>query len=237
MRAKLNRLGLEMVGDISWPEHVAIFTTPFQVAAVLGIPLLFFGECPQTEYGGPIGSEHAKTMTARWRAEFGGFLGLRPDDLIGKEGITARDMQDYQLPIAAALPEAHFLGQYLPWDSHQNARRAIDAGMEYQKPSPANWWPWENLDNAQTGIHDHMMFRKYGYGRGAAQASVDIRTGRHTRKAVLEWVERWDGQFPQIYAGVPIAKVLDRIDMEPNRFHQILQDFTNRDLFPEGVPG
>ena len=33
VRAKLNRLGLELVGDISWPEHAAIFSTPFSVAA------------------------------------------------------------------------------------------------------------------------------------------------------------------------------------------------------------
>jgi hypothetical protein len=32
VRAQLNRLGLELVGDISWPEHAAIFSTPFQVA-------------------------------------------------------------------------------------------------------------------------------------------------------------------------------------------------------------
>lgn len=260
VRAKLNRLGLEMVGDISWPEHVAIFTTPFKVAADIGIPLIFYGENPQDQYGGPLGSEEAKTMTRRWVSEFGGFLGLRAEDMIGQEGITKRDMQDYTIPkmpmkllstahhlepgmgngiLQTYEPtiEAHFLGQYLPWDSHKNASRAIAAGMAWAKPCPANWWAWENQDNAQTGIHDHMMFRKYGYGRGAAQASVDIRTGIHQRKDVLEWVERWDGQFPQIYAGVPIAQVLDRIGMEPNRFHQILQDFTNKELFPNGVPG
>jgi hypothetical protein len=36
VRAKLNRLGLELVGDISHPEHMAIFTAPFQVARQTG---------------------------------------------------------------------------------------------------------------------------------------------------------------------------------------------------------
>src|SRR6185295_336946 len=66
VRAKLNRLGLEMVGDISWPEHCAIFTTPFKVAALLGIPLIFYGENPQDQYGGPMGSEEAMQLTMRW---------------------------------------------------------------------------------------------------------------------------------------------------------------------------
>ena len=51
VRAKLNLLALEMVGDISWPEHVSIFTTPFKIASCMGIPLIFYGESPQNQYG------------------------------------------------------------------------------------------------------------------------------------------------------------------------------------------
>jgi hypothetical protein len=127
VRAKLNRLGLELVGDISWPEHAAIFSTPFRAAVDLKIPLIMYGECPQAEYGGPMGSEQAMQMTRRWRSEFGGFLGLRPTDFVGMEGITARDMADYEMPSIAEMAmsamgvraivggsiqpiEAHFLG-------------------------------------------------------------------------------------------------------------------------------
>jgi hypothetical protein len=60
VRAKLNRLGLELVGDISWPEHAAIFSTPFHVARDTGHTLLMYGENPQDQYGGPLGSEAAR---------------------------------------------------------------------------------------------------------------------------------------------------------------------------------
>jgi hypothetical protein len=83
VRAKLNRLGLELVGDISWPEHAAIFSTPFRVAVETGHTLLMYGENPQDQYGGPLGTEEARTMTRRWVTEFGGFLGLRPSDFVG----------------------------------------------------------------------------------------------------------------------------------------------------------
>src|SRR5688572_13391502 len=39
VRAKLNKLGLQMVGDVSFPEHLSIFTTPFKIAVQMGIPL------------------------------------------------------------------------------------------------------------------------------------------------------------------------------------------------------
>jgi len=123
--------------------------------------------------------------------------------------------------------ESHFLGQYLPWDSHRNAEIASDAGMEQERPSVANWWPHENLDNAQTGIHDHMMWRKYGYGRAAAQLSVDIRDGRITRGDAAAICHQTDGLFPEIYAGVTVTEVLDRIGMKRTELDRIMDQFTN----------
>lgn len=229
VRAKLNRLGLELVGDISWPEHAAIFSTPFRVAAETGHTLLMYGECPQAEYGGPMGSEQAKQMTRRWVTEFGGFLGLRPVDFVGMEGITARDMEDYQPP-SETKAEAHFLGQYIAWDSRRNAEVAQAAGMQHNLPAVANWWAHENLDNAQTGLHDHFMWLKYGFGRGCQQISVDVRSGRVSREAALAWVEKHDGKFPEWYAGVNVSEVLDRIDLYGRRhkLEELMARFTDR---------
>ncbi len=50
---KLNRIGLTEVGDISWPEHVGIFTIPVRMAVQFGVPLIVWGENSQNEYGGP----------------------------------------------------------------------------------------------------------------------------------------------------------------------------------------
>lgn len=247
VRAKLNRLGLGLVGDISWPEHVSIFTTPFRVACETGIPLIFYGENPQNQYGGPPGTEEAQEMTLRWRSEFGGFLGLRPQDMIGREGITEHDMRDYTPPSALTLEkvgvQAYFLGQFIPWDSGHNAILAVAHGMQQQLPCAANWWIAENLDNAQTGIHDYMMWLKYGYGRGCAQISVDVRRGKIERDFALSWVQQNDGAFPYTYMGYPIKAVLDRIGryrnfsdsrteyMSRREFNIVCDKFTNWNLF------
>lgn len=229
-RAKLNRLGLELVGDISWPEHVSIFTTPFRVACQLAIPLVFYGENPQEAYGGPLGTEQAREMTRRWVSEFGGFLGLRPRDMISQLGITERDMVDYLPPTAEQLDKAgvvaYWLGQFFEWDSERNAFEATKAGFTYHLPSQANWWPWENQDNAQTGLHDYMMFRKYGYGRGCAQISVDLRWLRISREYALDWVQQHDGIPPELYMGVPLGEVLERIDVDRVRLTEIMERFS-----------
>lgn len=231
VRAKLNRLGLSLVGDVSWPEHVAIFTTPLRFAVALGIPLVFYGENPQAAYGGPIGSDEANQMTRRWVSEFGGFLGLRPVDMVGQMGITHEDMLEYKFPddkdLRKSKCEAHFLGQYLgPWDSHRNADVARQMGMEFACPSNCNWWPFENLDNAMTGLHDYMMLRKYGMSRGCAQISVDIRQNRITREDAMIALKALESRFPRWYCGVGIWEVLSRLDMNEDDMWAIIDKFT-----------
>lgn len=229
VRARLNRLGLTLVGDISWPEHVSIFTTPFRIAQALGINLIFYGESPQNQYGGPLGTEEGRQLTRRWRSEFGGFLGMRPADMAGQQGITERDMADYLLP-EEDQTEAYFLGQFVPWDSHKNAAVAIAAGMQAKLPTSANWWPAENLDNAQTGLHDYFGFLKYGYGRASAQLSVDVRTGRITRAHAFHELYIRDWKFPTLYGDVKVEEVLDRIGVKHNELRGIADSFTNWNL-------
>lgn len=234
VRGKLCRLGLELVGDPSWPEHATIFSTPIRVARDLGIPLIFYGENPQAEYGGPLGSEQAQAMTRRWVTEFGGFLGLRPQDFIGHYGITAADMEDYLLPDDWDGVSVYFLGQFIPWDSRRNAARAEAAGMLQELPSPANWWKFENLDNAVTGLHDHLMYRKYSYGRMVGQLGVDIRSGFVTREEALEVARGNDGLFPWAYADVSIYDVLDFMGLDEAALFAALDLHTNWALF-DGV--
>lgn len=232
VRAKLNRLGLELVGDISLPEHWAIFSIPFRIAADLGIPTLMYGECPQREYGSPVGAEEARTMTRRWVSEFGGFLGMRPQDMIGTEGITAADVKDYLLPSDEKLSKvtAYWLGQYEAWSSHRNLEVAGDAGMLQPLPCEANWWRGENVDCALTGLHDHAMWRKYRYGRGCAQISVDVRMGKIDRATAEAWVECHDGLFPDPYCGVWLSEILDYLGMTEADLMATLDKHTNWDI-------
>jgi hypothetical protein len=233
VRRKLNVIGQELVGDISWPEHAAIFSVPFRKAVELDMDLIVYGECPQREYGGPVDSEHATHMTRRWVNEYGGLLGLRPGDLIGHEGLTEEHMAYYMLPHEDEMRDinAIFLGQFLPWDGEANAEKAQKVGFKYKQPSVANWWEWENLDNAMTGIHDHMMYRKYGYGRLAGQISVDIRKGIINRSDAMSIIRASDGLYPYTYAGVGIEKVLDKLGISQLWLDQSMDAHTNWDLF------
>ena len=227
VRARLNKIGLETVGDISWPEHASIFSVPVKTAADLDLPLLFYGECPQNAYGGPPGTVDEFRMGYGWATEFGGFLGLRPSDLSGP--FWSVDMEPYE-PSRAAFEkvEVHFLGQYLPWDPQANGKMAMAAGMHRATPCAGNVWNTENLDNFQTGLHDWFMYLKYGYGRGCMQLSIDIRNGHMSREPALSWVRDFDGIFPEFYMGQRFDKTLDEIGMRPMELLRIAERFNTQ---------
>jgi hypothetical protein len=205
------------------------------MAVALQTPLIMWGENSQDAYGGPAGSESAKQMTRRWCAEFGGLNGMRASDFVGLDGIREEDMADYQLPTDAQMVavgvEGHFLGAYEQWSSRRNAQVALENGMQTMLPCPANWWSFENLDCFATAWHDAGMYRKFGFGRGCCQISVDVRDGRIDRADALEWVRHHDGLFPESYCGVTLGEALGAIGMTRHRLMELMDRFTNWALF------
>jgi len=235
IRRKINKFCLETVGDISWPEHLLIFTVPIRIAVQLGIPLLIWGENSQHEYGGPAGTENASVLDRRWLEEFGGLNGLRVSDVQEMIEASPKDMIQYQYPSDSELKRVGvtglFLGYYLPWDGAANAAYATAHGFtRYHKYVEGSLFDYENLDNAQTGIHDYFKWLKFGFGRATDIACNLIRRGRLTREEALSVVRENDGAYPSSYLGVPLKDVLDRIGMTEADFDHICAKFKNRKI-------
>lgn len=242
MRAKLNRIGLSDVGDISWPEHVGIFTIPVRAAVQYNVPLIVWGENSQNEYGGPAAASQNNVLTRRWLEEFGGLLGMRVTDLIGQEGIEAKHLIAYQYPTDEDLKRVGvtglFLGHYLPWDGYSNVLLAQAHGFETLNATvEGSIVNYENLDNHQTGIHDYFKFLKFGFGRATDLACTHLRRGRITRDDAIEMVKKHDGAYPWTCLGKPLHDILSKIDMTVEEFDKICDRFTNRKIFATDAHG
>lgn len=236
VRRKINRLALREVGDISWPEHLTIFTIPVRIAVNHNIPLIIWGENSQNEYGGPASASENNVLDRRWLEEFGGLLGLRVTDLIGQEGITARDLIMYTYPTDEELRRVGvtglFLGYYVPWDGYHNALFSQAYGFEtYPHVTEGSIVNYENLDNYQVAIHEYFKFLKFGFGRATDHACLHIRRGRLTREEGLRLTRIHDGKFPWTYLGYPLEKVLEEIDLSYEEFIRICDRFTNKKIF------
>ena len=236
LRRKINKFTLNEIGDISWPEHLTMFTTPIRIAAMFGIKLIFWGENSQNEYGGPAGTEKNKFLDRRWLEEFGGLLGLRVSDLPLAADIPKKDLLLFDYPCDEILKKIGvtgiFIGHYFPWDSIQNMIIAQAHGFEtYKTHVEGHFLNCENLDNYQAGIHEYLMFLKYGYGRATAQASMQIRRKRITRKQALKVVEKNEGKYPSKYLSKSLEEILHEIDMTIDDFDLVCDRFTNKKDF------
>ncbi len=242
VRRRLNRLALRQIGDISWPEHVTIFTVPVRVAVQMNVPLIIWGENSQDEYGGPAAAAENNVLSRRWLEEFGGLLGLRVSDLLGQDGIEAKYLIQYTYPSDEELRRVGvtglFLGYYVPWDGYHNALLAQGHGFTtYHKTVEGSLVNYENLDNHQTGIHDYFKFLKYGFGRATDLACLHIRRGRLTREEALALVRAHDGKFPWVYLGCRLEEILQEIEMTLDEFIDVCDRFTNKPLFVSDAHG
>ncbi len=242
VRAHLNRVGLVEVGDISWPEHVGIFTIPVRAAVQYKVPLIIWGENSQNEYGGPASASESNTLNRRWLEEFGGMLGMRVSDLPDSFGISKKDLIPYSYPTDKELSEVGvtglFLGYYFQWDGLMNYFIAQAHGFNsLGRVVEGSIVDYENLDNHQTGIHDYFKFLKYGFGRTTDIVSMYIRRGRISREQGLQLVMMHDGKYPSTCLGKPILEILSRIGLTIDEFDEICDRFTNPELFKRDLSG
>ena len=236
LRRKINKLTLETVGDISWAEHITIFTIPVRLSCQLKIPLIIWGENSQNENGGPKDKENSIELNRRWLEEFGGLLGLRTDDLSDLLNISNKKLIHYTYPSDVELKKNKtigiFLGYFFPWDGHENVKIAKKYGFKtFYKDVEGSIVNYENLDNLQMRIHDYFKFLKYGYDRVTDWCCWNLRRGRISRNEAIEINKQKSGKFPSTYLDIPISEILKEINCTNKEFIQICDNFSNKKIF------
>ena len=236
IRRKINKFTLETVGDISWAEHITIFTIPIRIAIQFKIPIIVWGENPQNENGGPLYKKDNHILDRSWLEEFGGLLGLRSSDIADLMSINSKDLYLYTYPENDEIKKNKsigiFLGHFFPWDGEENASTAIKNGFKkYHKNVEGSIVDYENLDNVQMRIHDYFKFLKFGYDRVTDWCCWKIRRDRMTRDEAKNLVRKFGGKFPSTYLGVELSETLEEIDCSLDEFNLICNRFTNKKLF------
>lgn len=238
LRRKINAYTLEEIGDISWAEHITIFTIPVRIAVQMAIPLIIWGENPQNEYGGPEQAQKATKLDQKWLEEYGGLNGLRVSDLYDVKEFSSysrldRELLQYTYPdLTQRTTNGIFLGQFFPWDGAENALIASKHGFScWIGPVEGSGYSYENLDNQQTGIHDYFKYLKFGFGRATDIVSNHIRRGNISRAEGKAIILEHDGRYPSTYLGVSLSDTLEKIGISVEKFSEIVNRWANKDLF------
>jgi N-acetyl sugar amidotransferase len=232
---KLILEGFKRVGDMEWANHMGIWSTPVHFAINFDIPLILWGESPQMEYGGAetVSDINKRIFNEDWLNDYGCLNGLRPQDMVNeKEGITLSDLKMYIYPgkdrVAKWGGVGVFMGYYFKWNTPENLKNIEKIGWTRRTGRiEVSYTDHEKLDCLSMNLHDYLKFLKYGYGRAADSASIDIRNGVIDREQGVRLVERYDGKYPKEC----VERFCEHFKMSREEFDNICNGFTNKAIF------
>lgn len=213
LHRKLSRLSFELLGDAWEPFAYGQKAYAFQMAVRFKIPLMFYGESGEIEYGGS--SKNIKNAYERpedWQELY--YKGSGIDDLIRhgleagvfkKEEINADSFRLYRPPELEELSkigaQMHWFSFYKKWVPQENYYYCVEnTGF---KPNPEHsegtYSKYASLDDKQDGFHFYLAYMKFGIARATSDAAHEIRDGHITREEGVALVKRYDGAFPKKY--------------------------------------
>lgn len=223
---KLNRSGFKKMGDMNWHAHAGIKTVPMIVAVKYKIPLVIWGEATWS-ISGMFSANDFVEYNRRTVAEHD-LRGFDWRDMVGSEGVEARDLYWLKMPtdeeIESVRVRGIYIGNYFPWRpvEHTKLVERVYGFERARQPFERTYRDMSNLDDMhENGIHDYLKFIKFGYGRASDHASKDIRTGLITRDEGIEIVKKYDHVKPTI----DLDRWLEYVAMSEVEFDLICDSF------------
>jgi N-acetyl sugar amidotransferase len=200
---KMNRLGLQMMGDMNWHAHSGIFTYPIRVAVQQNIPLMIWGEHGFMDLGGMHSYNDMVEFTYRYRHEhclrgyeWYDFIEQAPkfgETLEKKELITWMYPSDEEIERVGV--RGIFVSNFFKWEANEHGQLMKDkyGFIESEVPFERTYRLMSNLDDMhENGIKDYMKYVKFGYGRASDHVCKDIRAGIMTREEGIEIIRKMD---------------------------------------------
>ncbi|MCB1878792.1 MAG: imidazole glycerol phosphate synthase subunit HisF [Gammaproteobacteria bacterium] len=199
---KLNRLGLIVMGDMNWHNHVGAASVTMRAAVENGIPLVIWGEHGYADLCGQFSMNDFVEWTYRNRLEHYA-RGYEWNYFVGLEGLTESDMNYWKYPSDEEIFKLDLRGIYLSnythWEANQHTKLVREKyGFEISEQSfDRTYRKMSNLDDIhENGIHDYLRFIKFGYGRCTDHASKDVRAGIMSRDEATRLVRQYDHVKP-----------------------------------------
>jgi N-acetyl sugar amidotransferase len=229
---KLNKIGFVEKGFPYYGWLIAIQSAVIRTALNFNIPLLFYGEDGEVEYGGSTETKGNSLLSIDYQKKVwfeGGY-----DLVMSKVGnIKSSDLYFWNFPGDKEIgdKELHTAtwSYFEPWDSYRNYVVAKEhCGLQEKEDSGSGTFTnFSQNDQALYSLHTYLMYLKFGFGRATQDAGIEIRRGSMTRDQALNLVKMYDNSYPDEF----IDTYLDYYQMTQNEFDSVLDKYANKDLF------
>jgi len=231
VRRKFVRKTFIEFGDPFLPFIYGQDAGPIRIAVQYNIPLLFYGEDGEVEYGGSTETANRPDYDLEW-LEKCGFSGQDILKWVDDE-ISVADLQPYMLPpeeemrrVGLILLHFSYFENWQPYQHYELAKEKCGF-TPLEGRSEGTFTNFASLDDKHDGIHYYMMYPKFGICRATSDAAHEIREHRITREQGVELVKKYDGEFPKKY----FKEFLEYVNMTEDEFWEVVEKFRNKDIW------
>jgi len=218
-------------GSTAVPMHMAMFNIPLNIAEKFKIPLVIWGENSAQEYGAIDNETKGFRLTKEWLRTHGNTFGTTAVDWVDAE-LTKKMLTPYYGPspeqLEAQSIQVVFLGHFFKWDPEISFKVASDNGFKPRTQGPkTGYYNYADIDDEFMSIHHYIKWYKFGCTRLFDNLSIEIRNGRMTRSEAIKLISIMGEQRPDD----DIKKLCEFININEQRFNEILETFRNRDIW------
>jgi N-acetyl sugar amidotransferase len=215
---------------VAWDAGVNV--VPVMLAVRLGIPLVFYAEHGESEYGGRVldeGSKKIRNVTEVVEHQ----IGDDPRNWVD-ECVSTADLHPYVYPssetIARVGVKALYFGYFFRWSMLENFR-FIQSRMPFATHpggrTPGTFTDFDSLDDKADNLYYYMQFIKFGFGRAVRDACRMIQNHQMTRDDALALARKYDGEFPEEH----LDDMLAYMDMDRAELSRIVDLHRNPELW------
>ena len=191
-------------GDPKIHWNAGVNAGPVQVAVNYKIPLVFYAEHGESEYGGRLLSpEHAKIRDLAEVLEHQ--IGDDPFNWMDEE-IEEHDLAPYLYPDVSTVEEVGVKSMYFSYffrwsmlDNWNFIKDKFDFWTAEGGRTNGSFTNFDSLDDKIDNLYYHMQFVKFGFGRATRDACRMIQNGQMTREEGLDLAKRYDDEYPKTY--------------------------------------
>ncbi|MDA9651035.1 N-acetyl sugar amidotransferase [Candidatus Pelagibacter sp.] len=232
----INKLGLIHMGFPYYGWLVSIFGVVIRTALTFNIPLVFYGENGEVEYGGNFDQNKLFLETSEIEKIF---LEDGYKKVLKLSKLKEEELYWFKLPktYKKNKNKLHLTwwSCFEPWDSYKNylvAKKYCNL-QEYDESNSGTFTNFAQTDQALYDLHTYIMYLKFGFGRATQDVGIEIRRGAMTRDQGKSLVKIYDGKFPDHNLDL----YLDYYEMNKDEFFSVLEKWVNKKLFTKSKDG
>ena len=228
---KLNKLGFTELGYPYYGWIIAIHTALVRVGVEFNIPLIFYSEDGDVEYGGDVKHKYEGIYGIDYQKT--NYIEGDYDKILKKANLNKEQSYWFTYPSDKEIKEKNIKfthwSFYENWDPYRNYEVAKKyCGLEENQTfNVGTYTNFSQTDQKLYFLHVYLMYLKFGFGRATQDAGVDVRRGAMSREQAVQLVKMYDNNPPEEF----YDEYCDYYKIKKSDFIDVIDKFANKKLF------